>query len=88
MLIKMVWLRGSISEILKERSNETALNSKYDGKQRGLASMVYRFFDKKRPGVTIKARGNVNEAVAQELHKPEIKKFKRTKVYLKFEDNI
>ena len=40
--------KGSISEILKDRANETALNPKYDGKQRGLASMVNRFFDKKQ----------------------------------------
>lgn len=40
--------KGSISEILKDRANETALNPKHDGKQRGLASMVNRFFDKKQ----------------------------------------
>ena len=40
--------KGSISEILKDRANETALNPKYDGKQKGLASMVHRFFDKKQ----------------------------------------
>ena len=38
--------------------------------------------------MTIKARRNVNEVLAQELHKPGIKKFKRIKVYLRFEDNI
>ena len=29
---------------------------KYDGYQRGLASMVYKFFDKKRPVVVLKMR--------------------------------
>ena len=31
---------------------------------------------------------NVNEQLAQELHKPAIKKFKRRKVYAKFKDKI
>ena len=30
----------------------------------------------------------VNEDLAQELHKPVIKKFKRRKVYARFKDNI
>ena len=30
----------------------------------------------------------VNEELAQELHKPVIKKFKRRKVYASFNDNI
>ena len=43
--------------------------------------MVYKCFDKK-----IKA--NVNEVLAQDLHKPVIKKFKRRKVYAGFKCNI
>ena len=31
---------------------------------------------------------SVNEELAQELHKPVIKKFKRGKVYARFQDNI
>ena len=51
--------------------------------QRALASMVYKFFDKKtRSGV------NANEQLAEELHKPVTKRFKRRKVYARFKDNI
>ena len=51
--------------------------------QRVLASMVYKFFDKKtESGVGVK------EQLAEELHKPVIKKFKRRKVYAKFDENI
>ena len=51
--------------------------------QRALASMVYKFFDKKtRSGV------NINEQRAEELHKPVTKSFKRKKVYARFKDNI
>ena len=55
----------------------------YDGYQRALASMVYKFFDKKTG-----SRISVNEQLAEELHKPVSKKFKRRKVYAKFKDNI
>ena len=55
-------------KILKGRDYEIAINSKYDGYQRGLASMVYKFFDKKTGSGAC-----VNEKQAQELHKPVIK---------------
>ena len=32
----------------KDRAYEIAINPKYDGYQRGLASMVYQFFDQKK----------------------------------------
>ena len=31
-------------KVLKERADEIAINHKYDGYQRGLASTVYKFF--------------------------------------------
>ena len=34
------------------------------------------------------AKANVNEELAPELYKPEIKKLKRKKVYARFKDNI
>ena len=63
-----------------------ASDPKYDGYQRGLASMVYKFFDKKSKG-----SGIINEPnyqLANELHKPIIRKFKKRKVYSSFRDNI
>ena len=53
--------------------------------------MVYKFFDKKtRSGAiaTSRAGVSVNEQLAEELHKPVTKKFKRRKVYARFKDNI
>ena len=45
--------------------------------------MIYKVFDKKtESGVS------VNEQLAEELHKPVVKKFKRRKVYARFKDNI
>ena len=48
--------------------------------------MVYKFFDKKSKG-----SGIINEPnyqLANELHKPIIRKFKKRKVYSFFRDNI
>ena len=54
--------------ILKGRAYEIAINPKYDGYQRGLATMVYIFFDKKaRSGKTNKKRARFNEVCTQEL---------------------
>ena len=38
--------RTVLDKILKYRASENAINPKYDGNQRGLASMVYNFFEK------------------------------------------
>ena len=59
---------------------------KYDGYQRGLASMVYKFFDKNTSGSGIKNIPN-NELV-KELHKPIIRNVNKTKVHSLFIDNI
>ena len=63
-------------KILKDRSHETARNRNYDGYQKALESIVYKFFNKKTGSEV-----SLNEQLAEELHKPVIKKIKRTKVY-------
>ena len=52
---------------------------KYDGYERGLASMVYKFFDKKTSGSGIKNENISNKELAEELHKPIIRNFKKEK---------
>ena len=37
-------------KVLRDKAFKIASNQKYDGYQRGLASMVYKFFDKKSQG--------------------------------------
>ena len=52
---------------------------------------MYNFLDKKTGSgaiATIKAGASVNEELAQQLHKPVIRKFKRRKIYTMFKDNI
>ena len=52
-----------------------AKNPKCDEYQRGLASMFYKFFDKKPQGSGANNEIKQNEQLAEELHKPIIKKF-------------
>ena len=49
--------------------------------------MVYNFFDKKSQGSGA-ANNNENIQLADELHKPIIRKFEKRKVYFSFRDNI
>ena len=42
--------RTASDKVLKNKAFNIAKNPKYDGYQRGFASMVYKFFDKKSPG--------------------------------------
>ena len=49
--------------------------------------MVYRFFHKKSSGSGI-VNNKENIKLAEELHKPIIKTFKKRKVYSSFRDNI
>ena len=49
--------------------------------------MVYRFFDKNSQGRGL-VKNKENIQLANELHKPIIKKSKKRKVYSSFRDNI
>ena len=65
-----------------------AKEPKYDGYVCKLASMVYKFFDKKTSGSGIKNENISNKELAEELHKPIIRKFNKIKVHSPFIDNI
>ena len=77
--------RTQSDKSLRDKAFNIAKNSKYDGYQRGLPSMVYKFFDKKSLGSGVNKE---NLELANELHKPIVKKFKKRKVYSSFKDNI
>ena len=80
--------RGTVAyKVLKDKSINIAKDPKHDGYQRGLASMVYNFSDEKTEGSGIKSMSQ-NEQLAEELHKPIIRKFKKRIVYSSFKDNI
>ena len=65
--------RTQSDKLSKDKAFKIASNPKYDGYQRRLASMDYKFFDKKSKG-----SGIINEPncqLANELHEPIISKF-------------
>ena len=78
--------RTQSDKVLTDKAFKIASDPKYYGYQRGLASMVYKFFDKKSSGSGIDNEPNYQ--LANELHKPIIRKFKKRKVYSSFRDNI
>ena len=88
--------RTASDKILRDKPFETAKNLKYDEYQKRLASMVYIFFDKKSAllvdksasGRVIKNENMSNKELAEELHKPINRKFRKRKVYSSVKDNI
>ena len=83
--------RTEADKVLRDKAYDIASNPEYDGCQRGLASMVYKFFDKKSTGSGFKKLKNTapnSSILADEHHKPIIRKFNKRKVYSQFKDNI
>ena len=80
--------RVQSDKVLKDTAFKIASNPKYDGYQRGLASIVYKSFDKNSKGTGIKNEINKNQQLANELYKTIIRKLKKRKVYSSFKENI
>ena len=78
--------RTQSDNVLRDKVFKITSDPKYDDYQRGLASMVYKFFDKKSSGSGI--TNGSNYQLANELHKSIIKKFKKRNVYFSFKDSI
>ena len=83
-------------KVLRDKAFNIAKNSRYEGYQRGFASMVYKFFDKKLaslPDKSVSGRGvNINvkpsKQLSVELKKLIIRNLKKRTVYSKFKGNI
>ena len=97
LVFNMIWLMAKNKDLQKRTQSDKVLkgkaftivrNPKYDRCQRGLASMVYKFFNKKSKGTGIKNEIEQNQQLANELHKPIICRFKTSEVYSSFKDNI
>ena len=67
--------RTAADKVLRDKAFKIASDQKYDGYQRELASMIYKFFDKKSQGKGL-ANNNENIQLANERHKSIIKKIK------------
>ena len=79
--------RTASDKDLRDKAFNIAKTPKYDGYQRGLASMVYKFFDKKSADSGVNTNVN-NEKLAEELHEPIIKIIWKRTVYSGFKDNL
>ena len=82
--------RTASVKVLRDKEFNIAKNRKSDGYQRELASMLYKFFDKTSAGISVNMHAN-NESLlnlAEELHKPSIRKFKKRTVYSRYKDII
>ena len=105
--------RTASDRVLRDKAFNIASNPKYNGYERGLPSMVYKFFDEKSQGgnirstlydesplqsilskdyepyiVSLKSKSVKNTQLADKLHKPIIRKFKKRKVHSAYVDKI
>ena len=88
--------RTVADKFLRDKASNIAKDPKYDGYQRGLATMVYKFFDKKSKGTGVVTFSNKsaiksmpqNQQLAEELHKLIIRKLYKRRVHSAFNDNI
>ena len=62
--------RTASDKILRDKTFDIAKNPKYDEYQKWIASMVYKFFDKKSAVIGVNIPFEFNEQLAKELHKP------------------
>ena len=70
--------RTDSDKILGDKAFNIAKNLKYDGYQRGLASMVYKSFDKKTSGSSIQNEDIIsNKELAEKLYKSIIRKLNK-----------
>ena len=63
--LKYLTRRTASDKILRDKAFIVAKNPKYVGYQRGLASMVYKFFDKNTSGSSIMSEPAINRRITQ-----------------------
>ena len=80
--------RPAADKVLRDKAFSITKNPKCDEYQRGFPSMVYKFFDKKTFGSGIPKESISNKELAEELHKPIIRKFNKRKVHSPYINNI
>ena len=69
--------RTQSDKISREKAFKIVSDAKHDGYQKGLVSVVYKFFDKKSSGSDV---NKPNYQLADELHQQIIRTFKKSKV--------
>ena len=85
----VLWrFRTASDKILLNKEFDIPKNPKYDGYQRGLASMVYNFFYQRTSGGAITNENITNKELAEESQKQIIEKLNERKAHSSFTDNI
>ena len=79
--------RTAAEKLLRDKTFNIVKNPKCGGYQRGLASVVYKFFYQKTSGSGIKNENISKKQLAEELHKRVIRKSNKRKVHSPFRDN-
>ena len=72
-----LYRRAAADKLLHDKAFNIAKNPKYDGYQRGLASMVYKLSEEKIYGSGIKNENISNKQLAEKLPKPVIRKLNK-----------
>ena len=75
-------------KILRDKAFNFAKNPKYDGYQRELASMVYKFFDKKSAGSGVNIPLEFNEQLAKRITQTNYQTILKKKSLFWIRDNI
>ena len=79
---------AATDKVLREKEINIVKNPKYDGYERGFASVAFKFFDKKLSCGPVKNKIMFNKKLAEELHKPVFRKFEKRKVDSQFIENF
>ena len=79
---------GDFKNLTRRKDSDKILRIKHLIIQRGLASIVYTFFEKNSPSGSVKNKIMPNQELAEKLRKPIIKKFDKRKLYASFKENI
>ena len=74
---KDLYRRAAADKLLHDKAFNIAKNPKYNGYERGLASMVYKLSEEKIYGSGIKNENISNKQLAEKLPKPVIRKLNK-----------
>ena len=80
--------KTAFAKVLRDKAFNITKNSRYDGYHRGLASMVYKFFDKKSKGKGVNIPSKFSKLLAEKLHEPIVRNFKKKNSLCRFKDTI
>ena len=77
-------IKAAADKALLDKELNIVKNPKYDGCQRGIGSIVYKFFNERTSCITAKNEIISNKELAEELGKPILTKEKCTHIYRQY----